>query len=153
MDINNKIHQLDSVQINLNRLVFTSSDYKLGVSFGLVTLPVLTLEEVTYSAKKEADYTYVIGSEEPVDIKTQNAVYEGTIVMQVGELETVLAANGFTFATQVLNGTISIIAFNGLMMTKIFKRVAFLSHDSGTKAKNKDSKVTLNWKAVSAQGL
>ena len=147
------INQLDTVRLNLNRLVFTSSDYKLGVSFGLLTLPALTVEEVTFTAKKEADYTYIIGSEEPVDIKTNNASYEGTLVMQAGELETILALNGFAFATQALNGMISIVAFNGLSMAKVFKKVAFLSHAGGTKAKNKDSKVTINWKSVSAIGV
>ena len=153
MDANNVLHQLDSAKLNLNRLVFTSSDYKLALSFGVVSLPVFTLEEVTYQVKKEAEYTYIVGSEEPTEIKTNNASYEGTVIMQAGELETVLALNGFAFATQVLNGTISIIAFNGLALAKVFRNVAFITHEGGTKAKSKDSKVTLNWKAVSAIGV
>ena len=38
-------------------------------------------------------------------------------------------------------------------MAKLFKGVVFTDHQGGTKSKSKDSKVTLNWKAVSAIGV
>jgi hypothetical protein len=139
--------------LNLNKLVFTSTDYKLAVSFGVVSIPIFTLEEVSFQAKGEADTTYIVGSNQPVEQKINNCSYEGSLTMQAGELETALALNGFAFATQVSNGVISIVAFNGLAMAKIFRKVVFTSHSGGTKAKNKDSKVTLNWKAVSAAGV
>lgn len=143
--------------MNLNGLVFTSSDYKLGLSLGKVVIPVLTLEEVRYSAKTDLDYTYIIGSKEPIAVKTDKASYEGSLVMQAAELEVLLALNGFVFTTQVINGTISIVALanngRGAPLVKIFRNVVFTHHEGGTRAKDKDSKVTLNWASTNAVGL
>ena len=153
MNLNGLLHPI----INLNGLVFTSSDYKLGLSLGLITIPVLTLEEVKYTITGDLDYTYIIGSTEPVSVKTNNSSYKGTLIMQSGELEALLALNGFVFVTQVINGTISIVALanneRGSPLVKVFRNVVFTEHSGGTKAKDKDSKVTLNWASTNAVGI
>ena len=141
--------------MNLNSLVFTSSDYKLTLtvtnskSFTTTTI-VGTLEEVKYTAKQETEALHVIGTSEAVALKGNAITYDGNLQMQAGELEQILKLAGISFITHATNATISLVALNGAF-SRVFKDVIFDSHEGGTKAKDKDSKVTLNWKALSVK--
>jgi hypothetical protein len=133
---------------NLNNLVFTSSDYNMGLSFAGATNTVATLEEVKYNVKKESEFLHVVSTDYPVALKGNAITYEGNFILQAGELEQYLKAANVLFITDVIDGTIAITALNG-SLAKTFKNVIFDSHDGGTKAKDKDSKITVNWKALS----
>jgi hypothetical protein len=138
--------------MNLNGLVYTSSDYKLAVSCNGVTVPIATLESFDYAAKKESEYVHVIGSDEPVALKTNTSTYPGKLTLQAGELEILLKALGFMYATQITNATISIVSFDG-NVSKILKSVVFDSHDGSVKAKDKHSLITINFNSLSTVGM
>jgi hypothetical protein len=137
---------------NLNRLIYTSSDYKLALSCNGVTVPLSTLESFDYGAKKETEYIHVIGDDEPVGLKTNTSTYPGKLSLQAGELELLLKALGFMYATQITNATVSIVSFDG-NVSKILKSVVFDSHDGSVKAKDKHSLITLNFNSLSTVGM
>lgn len=143
--------------MNLNRLIYTSSDYKLVLSAANaagvnVTVPLNIVESFDYGSKKESEYIHVIGTDEPQGLKTNTSTYPGKISIEAGEMEIFLAALGFVFATQVKDATISIVTFDGVLL-KIFKSCVFTSHDGSVKAKDKRSLLTLSFESIGAAGL
>jgi hypothetical protein len=138
--------------MNLNSLIFTSSDYKIAVSCNGVTAPLSIVESFDYGAKKESEYIHVIGTDEPQGLKTNTSTYPGKITIEAGELELFLAALGYVFATQITSATISIVTYKGDLL-KIFKNCVFTSHDGSVKAKDKRSLITLSFESTGAAGI
>ena len=139
---------------NLNSLVFTSSDYNMSLTIkgdsNTTVTGVATLEEVKYNAKTESEFLHVVGTKQPVALKTEGYTYEGNFSLQAGELEQALKDAGNLFLTETIDGVIAITALNG-SFSRTFNSVIFDDHAGGTKAKDKDSKVTINWKALSVK--
>ena len=137
---------------NQNQLVYTSSDYKMSFTAGAGNYIPLTLEEVKYNVKKESEFLHVIGTDYPVALKGNAVTYEGNFILQAGEIEAYIKTISpkVDFLTDIIDGVISITALNG-SFSKTFNSVVFDAHDGGTKAKDKDSKVTINWKALSVK--
>ena len=144
--------------LNLNALIYTSSDYKIVISarggFLLphVVMPLLTVESLDHGSKKEHEYIHSIGSDEPVGLKTNTSTYPGKITCEAGELIAYLAAMGLTMATQITDATISVVSFDGLYAF-IYKGVVITSDDKSIKAKDKRSLVTLSFEAVGVVGV
>ena len=138
--------------MNLNSLIFTAADYKLAVSVNGVTAPLSIVESFDYGAKKEHEYIHIIGSEEPVGLKTNTSTYPGKITMEAGELEAFLITLGYVFATQIKDATISIVTFTGVLV-KVYKACVFTSHDGSVKAKDKRSLITLPFESIGAVGI
>ena len=138
--------------MNYNKLIFTSSDYKLAVSAGGITVPLSIVESFDYGAKKESEYIHRIGSDEPAGLKSNASTYPGKISMEVGELEIFLKLLGFIFITQVTDATVSIVTPFGDIV-KIFNGCIFESDDRSVKAKDKRSLVSFDFKAVSVDGI
>jgi len=143
--------------MNLNAIIYTSSDYKLALSAsgpsGLkATIPLNIVESFDYGAKKETEYIHVIGTDEPQGLKSNTSTYPGKISMEAGELEIILASLGCVFATQMTDVTISIVTFSGTLV-KIFKSCVFSSHDGSVKAKDKRSIITLSFESIGAAGI
>jgi hypothetical protein len=138
--------------MDFNKLIFTSSDYKMVVSVNGVTVPITILESFDYGAKKESEYIHRIGSDEPAGLKTNASTYPGKISMEAGELEIFLAKLGYVFVTQITGATISIVTPYGDLV-KVFKGCVFESHDGTVKAKDKRSLITMDFKAVSVEGI
>lgn len=137
--------------MNLNSIIYTAADYKIGLSYNGVTVPLSIVEEVDYGAKKESEYIHIIGSEEPVGLKTNTSTYPGKLTIEVGELELLLTATGLVFGTQISNATISIIALTGVMI-KVINGVVFTTDDRSIKAKDKRSLTTLSFESLGATG-
>ena len=138
--------------MNLNSLIFTSSDYKLVVSCNGIPAPLSTVESFDYSRKVEHEYIHVIGSDEPQGLKTNTATYPGKITIEAGELEVFLAALGYVFASQIKDATISIVTFAGDLV-KVFKNCVFVDHSGTVKAKDKRSLITLSFESIGAVGI
>ena len=144
------------MSLNLNPLVYTSSDYKIVISAKndagqTITAPVMIVEDLGYGAKKEVEYVHAIGSDEPRALKTNTSTYPGKLSIEAGELEILLIALGLVFATQIQSFTIAIIA--GPTLVKSFKNCVFDSHDATIKAKDKRSLISLNFNALGVQGI
>lgn len=142
--------------MNLNGLIYTSSDYKIALSAtgpaGQIKVPLTIVESFDYGAKKEVEYVHIVGSDEPAGLKTNTSTYPGKITMEAGELDKLLAAVGAVFTTQLTDATISIVTFDGLLV-KIFKSCVFSSHDGSVKAKDKRSLITLSFDSLGAAGI
>ena len=137
---------------DLSAAVFTSSDYKIALSVNNTPFPLTIVESFDYGAKKEHEYVHIIGSDEPVAVKTNTSTYPGKITMEAGELEALLISQGYVFATQIKNATISIVTFQGDII-KFFKSCVITSHDSSVKAKDKRSLVSLSFESIGAVGI
>ena len=133
---------------NQNAIVYTSSDYAIALSIGGNKNVLATCEEVKYGSKIESEFLHIVGSDYPVALKSNAITFEGNLTLQAGELEAILVKAGVLFLTEVKDNTISISALNG-SFSRVFKSVIFDSHEGGTKAKDKDSKITINWKGLS----
>ncbi len=139
--------------LNLNGIIYTSSDYKMAISCnGGTPVPISSLESFDYGAKKESEYIHAVGTDEPIGLKTNTSTYPGKITMQAGELEILLKANGAVVATQLNNATVSIVSFDG-NISKILKSVVFTSHDGAVKAKDKQSLITLSIESIGFVGI
>ncbi len=138
--------------MNLNSLIFTSSDYKIALSVNGITVPLNIVESIDYSAKKESEYIHVIGTDEPQGLKTNTSTYPGKITIEAGELELFLLSLGYVFAHQITGATISVVTFKGDLL-KIFKNCVFTSHDGAVKAKDKRSLITLTFESMGAAGI
>lgn len=134
---------------NQNAVVYTSSDYSITLNVGGSKNILATCEEVKYGSKIESDFLHAVGSDYPVALKSNAITYEGNLTLQAGELEAILKAKGVLFLTEVKDNVIVISALNGNFI-RTFNSVIFDSHEGGTKAKDKDSKITINWKGLSA---
>ena len=138
--------------MNLNKLIFTAADYKIALSVNGFTVPLSIVESFDYGAKVEHEYIHVVGSSEPQGLKTNTSTYPGKISMEAGELEIFLALNGYVFATQIKDATISIIALNGDFI-KVFKSCVVTSHDGSVKSKDKRSIISLAFESIGAVGI
>jgi hypothetical protein len=141
--------------LNLNPLVYTSSDYKITLSASngvtTVTVPLFIVEDLGYGAKKEVEYIHGIGSDEPRALKTNTSTYPGKLTIEAGELENICLALGIVFTTQIESFTIAIIG--GSSLVKVFKNCVFDSHDATIKAKDKRSLISLNFNALGVAGI
>ncbi len=142
--------------MNLNGLVFTSSDYKITLSAtgpnGRFPIILNIVESFDYSAKKESEYIHVIGTDEPQALKTNTSTYPGKITIEAGELELFLIACGAVFITQLYDATISIVTLKGDLV-KIFKSCVFTDHSGAVKAKDKRSLISINFESLGAAGI
>jgi len=144
--------------MNLNGLVYTSTDYKLALSASgpsgtTFTVPLNTVGDFDYGAKKEVEYVHVVGSDEPVALKSNTSTYPGKLTIEAGEIEALLAAVGAVFTTQLTNATISIVAINNVGFFKIFKSCVFSEHGGTVKAKDKHTLITLSFDSLGAAGI
>jgi multisubunit Na+/H+ antiporter MnhE subunit len=138
--------------MNANAIIYTSSDYKIAISANGITVPLSIVESVDFGAKKESEYIHAIGTDEPMGLKTNTSTYPGKISMEAGEFEAFLIALGYVFGTQVVDATIAVVTFDGILV-KVFKGIVFDSDDRSIKAKDKRSLVTLDFKAVGVAGI
>ncbi len=136
----------------MNALIFTAADYKIALSVNGVTVPLTVVESFDYGAKKEHEYIHIVGSEEPVGLKTNTSTYPGKIQMEAGELEQLLLTLGYVFATQIKDATVSIVTFAGDLV-KVFKSCVITSHDGSVKAKDKRSLITMSFESIGISGL
>lgn len=135
-------------QINFNRLIYAGSDYLIALSVKGIPYPLPLVQEMGYNAKKNADMQYRVGSEEPIEIITSNAVYSGRIQIEAGILEVILLANLMSSANQIRDAYVTIISTTGVLV-KIFTGVCITNYDGSIKAKDKRSLVSLDFTALS----
>lgn len=132
---------------NYNQLIYTSADYKIILSFNSIPYPLFTLNSFDENIKVEDETIYAIGEIDPIGEKYNGRQYSGKLELQAGEVNAILIANGFADITQIRGAKISITSLDGLI-TRTYSGVNFIGSDFSIKAKDKDSRVSVNWKAV-----
>lgn len=138
---------------NLNKLAINAAQYTVNfiipVSSSLsLTFSLLTLTDISYSIKKSSELLYAVGSKTPIANPSNQEGYEGKLSMQAGELLSILDDCGFVNATEIEGATLGIHADNGTY-SKVFGSVSILSEALSVKAGDKDSKIDLDFNALS----
>lgn len=136
---------------NLNGLIINSKDYKIVIIIptaqGSLTFPLLTVNGLDWNDASENEEIYAMGSEEPIGNKSNANSYKGKITLQVGELNAILALSGFNSAIRVRGATLGITAITG-GYAKVYKNVNFNTDNSSSKAKDKESLVSIDWSSI-----
>lgn len=129
-------------------LIYTAAEYKLLLNFNSVAYPLKTIQDFSISAKVDDETIYAVGEENPIAEKTTGTMYSGKLSMQAGELQALLLSQGLSNATQIRGATLGITAIGGLF-ARIYGTVNIISEDMDVKAKDKQSIISMNWKALS----
>lgn len=137
--------------MNFNPIIYTSADYIIALSIKGIPYPLSLVQEVSFGAKKNAEYQYIIGSTEPEEIIDSNSSYPGRIQMEAGELELLLIANLYSSPTQIRDATLTIISKAGALVKQFFS-LCIIGYDGGTKAGDKRSLVTLTYESLGITG-
>lgn len=134
---------------NLNQLIYTAADYKITLLFNGIGIPLQTCQDFSSNIKSEEEDIFAIGQTDPIGSKTNATTYAGKLSAQAGEILTFMRLNGFANTLQIQGATLAIVALGNPALTKIFSGVNVTSEDLNIKAKDKQSLVEMNWKAVS----
>lgn len=137
--------------MNLNTLILTAADYKVilrvPTAKGILTFTLLTPNMLKYTDAVEGEYSYAIGSTEPIGNKTNSASYKGSLSIQVGELLSILALCGFSSGIQIKDATLAIAALVG-GFNKVYTNLNILSDGGDVAAKAKETFAALEWQAI-----
>ena len=134
---------------NLNQLIYTAADYKITLLFNSIGIPLQTCQDFSSNIKAEEEDIFAIGQTDLIGSKTNATTYAGKLSAQAGEILTFMRLNGFANTLQIQGATLAIVALGNPALTKIFSGVNVTSEDLNIKAKDKQSLVEMNWKAVS----
>jgi hypothetical protein len=134
--------------------VFTAADYKILLTLNNgVSKIVLTSVGIDMSAERETESIYAIGQQEPIAEKRNAAKYSGSLELQVGELNQLLALGLLAESTQIENAALSIVSITGTPpFARVFSGVNVNGESISIKAKDKDSKASLKWNARAVNG-
>lgn len=137
--------------MNLNVLVLTAADYNtiitIPTSFGKVRYLFLTNSELNYDVAVEGEYSYAIGSNEPIANKTNGKSYKIGWSLQSGELNAILQLCGFKSAVDIQGATVTIAALVGAFVLT-FKNVNILGDSGSITAKGKETINKLTGQAI-----
>jgi hypothetical protein len=136
---------------NLNQLIITAALYKtvlvIPTANGSLSFVLLTASQLDWADASEGETIHAIGDEEPIGNKSNANKYSGKLTMQIGELNVILQACGFNSAIRVRGATLAITALTG-GFAKVYKSLNINSDTESTKAKDKESLVTMDWMAI-----
>jgi hypothetical protein len=135
-------------------LVITAAEYKtiLTLNNGQ-TYIILTPLGISMSTTRSEESIYAIGQNEPIANKRTETKYTGSLELQVGEWGTILKAAGLVEGTQVENANLAILSLNPLGIQRVYNGLNINDEGIDVKAKDKDSKVSLKWTAVSVTSI
>lgn len=137
---------------NYNTLIYTAADYKLLLLDGGTPLPLLTLSAFDASVKTEDETIFAIGEVEPIGEKSNGTQYTGKLEIQAGELYAYMKIKGYANPTEIRNANLALTSLDGLI-NFVYSGVNIISGDFSIKAKDKQSMISMNWKAVSVKSL
>jgi hypothetical protein len=134
--------------VSFNAAITSADTYIMSFSVNKIPYPLWLVESFTVSGSKDSENIYVMGSDEPVDIKTSHSKYSGSITLEAFVLEAIMIANLYSSPTQITGATISIIAATTGVISRLYKNVHITGFDQTTKAKDKRSLITLKFEAT-----
>lgn len=134
---------------NYNKLILTSSDYKIVMVFpGGGAYPLLTVESMSTNISVEEELIYAVGEEDAIGNKRNARKASGKLNIQVGEISAILLLEGLVDSTRISNVTIATSAIIGGFQ-RTFKNVNINTESIDVKAKDKQSMASLDWTALS----
>ena len=133
---------------NQNSIIYTAADYKIAWTVAGTNYQLSVVESFDWGSKLESEYIHAIGTKEPLGLKTNTFTYPGKLQIEAGELEKILKEKSLIDAAHIEDSIISIVSFDG-NYKRTFENVVVESHDGSTKAKDKRSLVSIDFKALS----
>lgn len=139
--------------MNLNDLIFTGADFKLFLSIpnGAIggTYQLLSTDAIDLNVSVEDELIYAVGSEDPIGNKQNARKRTGKLIIQLGEIYSMLALEGLLDATYVNGATLAVTAIQGAF-ERTWKQVNFNTDNLPIKGKDKQTLVTIDFSALSA---
>lgn len=142
---------------NYNQLIYTAADFKLlllvpNAAGALLPFPLVTAQSFGSSHKTEDETIYAIGETDPIGEKTNGNQYTGKFEIQKGEMAVILKTTGYASPIQIKGAQLAITSYDGIV-NEVYGGINVTSSDYDVKAKDKDTKVACNWKAVSLKSI
>jgi hypothetical protein len=135
-------------------LIVSAAQYKSVLTLNnKLPFLLLSLEEISFDATREHEYFYAIGQQEPFGQNRNAATFAGSMTLQAGEFATILKAAGLVEGTQIEGATLAITSLNVAGIQYVFNELCINSQGLSVKAKEKDSKISLKWNALSVSGI
>lgn len=146
----------------IDKLIFTAADYKIilklqsGVTAGgynvviPYTAPLFTAESISTNISYEDETFYAVGSAKPIAEKRNGKKFTGTLTIQAGEMAAILLAAGLPDATEIQDATLAITAPAFL---RVYTGLNINTESLDVKAKDKQTLVKLDWKAMEVTGV
>lgn len=131
-------------------LIYTAAEYKLVWLINGTAYPLKTITDFGTSAKVEDESIYAIGAEDPIAEKVTGTQYTGKLSLQAGELDAILRSQTLSAATQIRGSQLGITAISGTF-ARIYGTVNITTEDLDVRAKDKQSIISLGWKALSVK--
>jgi hypothetical protein len=137
-----------------DNLVISAADYKviLTLNNGLSTI-LITLKGISMNSARESENIHAIGQQEPIAIKRNNATFDGSLEIQVGEFATLLKAAGLVEGTEIENAALAITSLQPAGVQRVYSGLNINSEGIDIKEKSKDSMVSLKWNALAVKGI
>jgi hypothetical protein len=134
-------------------LVISPSEYKVVLTIGNLVWPLLTLEGIDMNASREFKEIFFIAQENAGLTKRKRVRYSGNLILQIGEIMSVMNAAGFVEGTQIVNSILGItsLTLNGLK--RVYSGLNINTESISLKSTDKDSLVTLGWNAIKITGI
>ena len=137
---------------NLNSIIFTGADYKvvLIIKNGAVngTYPILTAKSLAWADASENESIYAIGQEDPIGEKSNANKYSGKLSLQAGEINAILAIEGFPSAIRIRGAVLAVTALSGVF-SKTYSGINFNSANLDVDNKAKESLMNIDFNALS----
>ena len=137
---------------NYNSLVFTGADYKvvLIIKNGALngTYVIQTGGNISWTDASENESIYAIGQEDPIAEKSNANKYSGKLSLQAGEINSILALEGFASAIRIRGAVLAITALNGIFK-KTYSGININSASQDVTSKAKESLLNMDFNALS----
>lgn len=139
--------------LNAQNFIYSAKDF--AVVFTLAsgaTFPVLTMKKFTSNVKLDTESIRAIGQVEPIAIQEKTKDITGTIQLQLGEFNNMLAAGGITDATDIKDAIITFIGTkieNPLPFARTYTHVYVSSEGIDITAGSAESLVDISYSSLS----
>lgn len=136
---------------NLNQLILGANQYEavLNISGGGTYL-LETLESLSWSETSEGETIYAIGQEDPIGEKSNANKYGGKMVIQNGEMNSILLLEGLVSAIRIRNAVVAITGIVG-GFAKTFLGANINTANVDLKRKDKESLINCDFNCVGIQ--
>jgi hypothetical protein len=134
-------------------LVISPSEYKVILMVGKIPWPLFTLESIDLQTSREIKEVFYMGQENPGLIKRNRARYTGSLIIQIGEILSVMNSAGFVESTQLTNSILAITSLNLNGLKRVYSGLNINTENISLKSTDKDSLVTLGWNALEISGI
>ena len=134
--------------IDASSMIISSADFKITLKGGAISLPLLTVEDLSFDSKRDSETFYAIGQVEPIGSKSNAKHYSGGIKLQIGEWQKHLTAAGLAEGVDVQDATLAISSINPLnLWARTYTGLNIIDESLSVKSKASNVTIDLKWEA------